>query len=152
MVSILGLFPSSHCALFIALSLLSKRLTQETAGTHFMIKKNMTCPWEGSSIAPVSRRWCICFYGYIEKLKIPGGRISRALNLKKVHRIHQTKVIARITWNLRTICIGNRLAVSEVALIRAKISTRGVKAAQILPCFGLNARSPYFVIRDSLGK
>ena len=48
-------------------------------------KKNMTCPWEGSSIAPVSRRWCICFYGYIEKLKVSEGRISRALNLTKVH-------------------------------------------------------------------
>ena len=44
------------------------------------------------------------------------------------------------------------MAVSEVALIRAKISTRGLKAAQILPSFGLNARSPYFVIRDSSGK
>ena len=40
----------------------------------------------------------------------------------------------------------------EVALIRAKISAGGVKAAQILQSFGLNARSPYFVIRDSSGK
>ena len=40
MVSILGLFPSSHCALFIALSLLSKRLTQGAAGIHFMIRKH----------------------------------------------------------------------------------------------------------------
>ena len=36
----LCLFPSSHCDLFIPLSLLSKRLTQETADTHFMIKQH----------------------------------------------------------------------------------------------------------------
>ena len=42
-------------------------------------KKNMTCPWAGSSIARVSRRWCICFSGYIEKLKFSEGRISRVL-------------------------------------------------------------------------
>ena len=39
----------------------------------------MTCPWEGSSIARVSRSWCACFYGYIEKVKFSEGRISRVL-------------------------------------------------------------------------
>ena len=53
-------------------------------------KKNTTCSWEGSSIAWVSRRWCTCFSGYIEKLKFSEGRISRVF--KEKYTIHQTKV------------------------------------------------------------
>ena len=55
--------------------------TPDTGNCRYPIhdKKNMTCPWEGSSIARVSRSWCTCFSGYIEKLKFSEGRISRVL-------------------------------------------------------------------------
>ena len=57
-------------------------------------KKTWHVFWEGSSIARVSRRWCICFSGYIQKLKFSEGRTSRVLK-ESTQYIRQKSLLAQ---------------------------------------------------------
>ena len=59
--------------------LISSIQTPDTGRCRYPLHDKKTCPLEGSSIARVSRSWCTCFSGYLEKLKFSEGGISRVL-------------------------------------------------------------------------